>query len=1021
MKRVSFLLGVVLGGLFFLPAKVWAQTEVCPNINFSYGTLQNWQCYMGGCSGTSYWVSPTSQLPGKIDIMNRTNLEQLGQLYDPYCSSIPKIPDGFEYSCRVGNSSVNAEVDAVEYTLTVDSNNSLLMIGFAWVMEYPVGHPPIQQPQMIAKLKDASGQIIAGRACNPINFISDPTAANLACRSTTGPVNAMDWIFTGYSLEDLIGQTVKIYFETYDCTQGGHFGYGYIVCECRPMRIEVEHCKGSPAVRMVAPDGFLFYEWTRSKQPGWRDNKKQINISNPMDGEVFTVTVTNNLGCTSTLKTEVMTTEVIPHFQFGVKGQHGIPGHVCIPCNNYLSWYDTCSRTATFVDLSSVYNSEKSQITWTISDLKARSTDSMWTYMFPNPDTPTTYLVKLQVEAKNWCADTSNPVDHYITIFPSPIIKIDGPTEICQGDVVWLKPIEVRSKYTTHHWSYRKSDGTTGTKNDDSLLINGPGTYYLMSIDTNGCYAYDTLVVTALKPIIQNLNIRNATCYGAANGQFSHGNITGGKPPFSLARWTIWDNTIGDYRDSNIIGQIGNTVTFREQKAGTYTFYGEDNIGCVVTTTITITQPDSLQLFPTPKKTTCEKDNGAISFVCIGGVPPYTISITGPATKSQPGVKEKDTVTISGLPKGAYTATIVDANNCESVGVLVEVEATPYPSLSVDTIITAKCGINDGQIKLNTHDAPRPHTFVWSPYTNSMEDTLNTNWIIYLKPGQYILNFKDGNGCPIKDTFYVDSFRMPTLDYVVHPEVCHRNNGEIILTKVTSDSPDDIVYEWYKVPDTTTILNTTDSITDLLAGKYRLKFTDLYCEIDTIITIPYIPGPIADFTSNTYTVPINTIFTLTGDSTSNASKSKPITFNWDLGDGNQQTVRVVRYSYGETGDYRIFLEVIDVNSCTDTISKWIHVYDELHVYIPNAFSPNDDGLNEKWKPIVLENAKEGYMLSVYDRWGQRVFHTTDSEAAWDGTIDGKPAQNNTVYSYRLIIRDFTGQEYEYIGHVSIIK
>jgi gliding motility-associated-like protein len=99
----------------------------------------------------------------------------------------------------------------------------------------------------------------------------------------------------------------------------------------------------------------------------------------------------------------------------------------------------------------------------------------------------------------------------------------------------------------------------------------------------------------------------------------------------------------------------------------------------------------------------------------------------------------------------------------------------------------------------------------------------------------------------------------------------------------------------------------------------------------------------------------------------------------------------------------------------------MHIYDELHVYIPNMFTPNGDNLNDTWKPVLLEHSKEGYMLTVYDRWGQRVFHTTDPDVSWDGMINGKPAQNNSIYSYRVVVRDFTGQEFEYVGHVSVMR
>jgi len=669
MKRKSFLLGVVLGGLFFLPAKVWAQAEVCPNINFSYGTLTFWQCYQGSCAGTSYWVTPGHQIPGKIDIMNRTTLEANGQLYDEYCPVIPKVPDGYNFSCRIGNSNAGSEVDAVEYTLTVDSNSSLLMIGFAWVMEYPAGHSGFYGvPGMIAKLKDAHGNIIAGHPCNPINFLSDPTPANLACSAISGSVYAMDWIFTGYSLEDLIEQTVKIYFETRDCSDGGHFGYGYIVCECRPMRIEVEHCKGSPAARLIAPEGFVSYEWTRSKHPSWRATTRQINISNPMDGEIFSCTVKNNLGCYSVLKMEVVTTSIEAKFGIGYQGQGPFP--------SFYDWYDTCARRATFIDLSTIQNGKKERIQWEIHGLNARSSDSIWRYTFPDVDTITTYLVRLTVIAENGCADTTSQP---ITIYPSAKVKIDGVTELCEGKDVYLKPRAVRSQFVEHYWS-----GSAGTHKGDSLKINTSGIYYLMSKDTNDCYAYDTLVVTPLKAIIDNLQIRHVDCYGNATGQFSHGQITGGTPPYTEAKWRIWDKTITNFRDSNIIGLIGNPVFMREQIAGNYHFSAIDAEGCKVAAMITIQQPDSLYFTSTAKPTTCSKNNGEIAFEVIGGTLPYNISING--------INKTNTL-ITNLSAGVYFVEVSDKNNCLAFDTIVVAE-TPFTYLASMLILKKTIVIN---------------------------------------------------------------------------------------------------------------------------------------------------------------------------------------------------------------------------------------------------------------------------------------------------------------------------------------
>ena len=91
------------------------------------------------------------------------------------------------------------------------------------------------------------------------------------------------------------------------------------------------------------------------------------------------------------------------------------------------------------------------------------------------------------------------------------------------------------------------------------------------------------------------------------------------------------------------------------------------------------------------------------------------------------------------------------------------------------------------------------------------------------------------------------------------------------------------------------------------------------------------------------------------------------------------------------------------------------------MFIPNAFTPNGDNINDEFKPEMLEYLEEGYLFEIFDRWGEKVFYTNDPDKGWDGLIKGKPVTTTTVFSYRLIARDFTGQEHEFVGHVTLLK
>jgi len=70
---------------------------------------------------------------------------------------------------------------------------------------------------------------------------------------------------------------------------------------------------------------------------------------------------------------------------------------------------------------------------------------------------------------------------------------------------------------------------------------------------------------------------------------------------------------------------------------------------------------------------------------------------------------------------------------------------------------------------------------------------------------------------------------------------------------------------------------------------------------------------------------------------------------------------------------------------------------------------------------MTEYIDENYTLTIFDRWGQAIFVTHDPLQAWDGTVDGKFVQSNTTYTYKVTIRDFTNQDYEYTGYVTVIR
>jgi gliding motility-associated-like protein len=262
-------------------------------------------------------------------------------------------------------------------------------------------------------------------------------------------------------------------------------------------------------------------------------------------------------------------------------------------------------------------------------------------------------------------------------------------------------------------------------------------------------------------------------------------------------------------------------------------------------------------------------------------------------------------------------------------------------------------------------------------------------------------------GC--KDTAStVIKITSTTIDAETTPEICERENGTITLT-VNSEASNTVKYTWEKR------FETTPALTNLRAGTYKVIISDSFCVVNETITVEHIDFPIADFEFPDNVI-FNNIFYIT-----DLSKGTVQIWEWDMGDGTQQTGKNISHIYPKIGDYEISLKVTDTNECTDFTSKIIHIYDDLIIFIPNMFTPNGDGLNDTWKPEMLDYSKKGYQLSIFDRWGQRIFHTTDTEEAWDGTINGKVTAPNTIYSYQVIVQNVMYKEYKFTGHITLVR
>ncbi|MDP2187141.1 MAG: gliding motility-associated C-terminal domain-containing protein [Sphingobacteriaceae bacterium] len=325
---------------------------------------------------------------------------------------------------------------------------------------------------------------------------------------------------------------------------------------------------------------------------------------------------------------------------------------------------------------------------------------------------------------------------------------------------------------------------------------------------------------------------------------------------------------------------------------------------------------------------------------------------------------------------GTYTVTLIAGDGCsvfDTITKQVEVGVNLPVNLGSDTAFfcigdTARISSNitAGVFEWSTGQPGGP--WVSLPDTTPVYSTTITGW--------YKLRADNGN-CAGEDSIYVFINNNPiSVDLGPDFPLC------IGVTELLdAGNPNATRYIWSTGDSTRTI-----SITQ--PDTFWVVVIDRGCvATDTIIV-----G--LDSTTSIQVMADTTL--CPGESLRIDAAAFGISFLWSTG----QTTPAITVI--DTGTY--IVEVTSNNGCIlyDTIR--VKYRCDTRVFMPTAFTPNGDGLNDIFLP-ALQSVDEGdYELSIYDRWGQLVFFTSDPRTGWNGEIRGQPAQQG---AYQYVVRYFT--------------
>ncbi|MGZ3863797.1 MAG: choice-of-anchor L domain-containing protein [Bacteroidia bacterium] len=522
---------------------------------------------------------------------------------------------------------------------------------------------------------------------------------------------------------------------------------------------------------------------------------------------------------------------------------------------------------------------------------------------------------------------------------------------------------------------------STPAQNTQTATGLAPGTYSVFITDANNCVGSTTITVGLQGGTwIASANTpTNVACFGGNNGAASVSIANPGANAFTYS-WNT-SPTQATQNATNV-------------PAGNYTCTITDANGCSQTTTVTITQPTALTATVQSAPTTCTASIGTATVTGAGGTAPYTYSWNTSPVQA--------TSVANNLGAGSYIATVTDANTC-TVTVVTSV-STKVNTLTVSaTSHDAKCLALNGGVTINSVGGGQPpYTYLWSSIPAQTTQSLNN-----VGPGIYNLGVTDAYGCTNQFSETVGNTLGLPVSASAGFETCHDSSG---TATAAANGTAPYSYVWSTKP-----VQTTKTATGLTSGTYWVKITDANGCVDSTTAIVTNKNDV--LVTNLGIHPDGEINA--GDSIVIAVYSNS---GWSLDSAYLQGYGgISAYQpmvFPVYGDYNAYYHFTSAHGCVDSVIYPIHVVDYSTLYIPSAFSPNDDKHNDHFKATGTQI--ESFEMSIYDRWGNLVIVLDNLEKSWDGRYHGDDALED-VYVYKVRAQDIFGKKYNLTGVVRLIR
>ena len=582
--------------------------------------------------------------------------------------------------------------------------------------------------------------------------------------------------------------------------------------------------------------------------------------------------------------------------------------------------------------------------------------------------------------------------------------NIDIGCSVCEGcneyqDTLVFNLPELNGPFTVEYTDGRDTFVETNLVNGNTITvdINETKSYQILSITSNsGCPLYSDLgegstsiLGNDLIAIRCMINAPPTSTGGTASVEIEveADSLTG---PFSVE----WNGPVSGTISLDSAG----TLEISDLPAGEYQVTVMTIDGCSATCSFIMPDPScnaTLNCNIVKQVSTIGGADGEAMLTFANGIPPYQLTWNGPSTDSMLQQQEGSLI-ISTLPAGTYLVTAADSGGCISTCTFVITQPTCNTRLNLTVEREACNDLPEGEILAELTGATGEVRYDWDD--NTLDGLSNPSG---LAAGTYVLITEDEVNCRDTAMATIQAPEGISADITTSTEGCDNATGNIRIENITGGS----------LPYTFSINGSTPAPVDDLPyeatgyppGNYELIISNNeLCDFRTELSV--VAGEPLALSIFGATPKIKA-----GDSTllEAVSNFPPASVSWEPATGLSAPDSLITFARpAATTTY--FINAVDENGCEISTSIVIEVDQTRSLFIPSAFTPNNDGRNDMLSIFGGEDVLSIKSFHVFDRWGSLLFQSGNIEvnnqgSGWDGTFRGQLMPSGTYIYYAEVI------------------